>query len=61
MTPPPPRSTRTAGVVACLIGMLLMVSGRFVPAAPHVLIYVGVAVIVFGWGLFALSMFRVKS
>ncbi len=61
MTPPPSRATRSAGVVACLVGTLLMVSGRFVPSAPHILVYVGVSVIVFGWGLFVLSMFRAKS
>ncbi len=61
MTQPPSRALRTAGIVACLIGTLLMVSGRFAPAVPDFLVYIGVGIIVFGWGLFALSMFRVKS
>ena len=53
--------TRNAGFVACLIGVLVMLSGRYVQSAPPVFIYVGVSVIVFGWGLLALSVFRVKS
>ena len=61
MTPPPAKPTRNAGLVACLIGTLVMLAGRFAPGAPPVLVYVGVSVIVFGWGLLALSRFRVKS
>ena len=61
MTEAPRTSTRNAGLVACLIGVLVMASGRFVAGVPPVLIYVGVSIIVFGWGLLALSMFRVKS
>ena len=38
-----------------------MVAGRFMHGVPSVLVYVGVSIIVFGWGLLALSMFRVKS
>ena len=38
-----------------------MVGGRFMHGAPSILIYVGVSIIVFGWGLLALSMFRAKS
>ncbi len=53
--------TRNAGLVACLIGVLVMVAGRFMHGVPTVLVYVGVSIIVFGWGLLALSMFRVKS
>ncbi len=49
---------RNLGYVACLLGALAMISGRFMPGAPTWLIYVGVSVIVFGWGLFALSMYR---
>ncbi|MGI8839442.1 MAG: hypothetical protein ACR2F8_01435 [Caulobacteraceae bacterium] len=46
------RPIRTAGVVACLVGLLTMVSGRFVAGAPTWLTYVGVVVIFLGWGLF---------
>ena len=38
-----------------------MVAGRFMQGAPPILIYAGVSIIVFGWGLLALSLFRVKS
>ncbi len=61
MTPPPKAPTRNAGLVACLIGTLVMVAGRFMHGVPSVFAYVGVSIIVFGWGLLALSMFRVKS
>jgi|GEM_PF-6089645 len=50
------RSIRNAGLVACLIGLLTMVSGRFVVGAPVWLTYVGLAVILFGWGLFGWSV-----
>lgn len=49
---------RNAGFVACLLGALAMISGRFMPQAPHWLIYAGLSGIVFGWGLFGLSMYR---
>lgn len=51
-------STRNAGFVACLVGALVMISGRYMAGAPSWLVYVGVSAIVFGWGLFLLSMFR---
>ena len=57
----PRHPTRNGGFVACLLGVLVMVAGRFMPGAPAALIYVGISIIVFGWGLLALSMFRVKS
>jgi hypothetical protein len=50
--------TRNAGFVACLAGALAMISGRYMAGAPAWLVYVGVAGIVFGWGLFGLSMYR---
>jgi len=61
VTPARKAPTRNAGLVACLVGVLIMVAGRFMHGAPPVLIYIGVSVIVFGWGLLGLSMFRVKS
>jgi hypothetical protein len=51
-------ATRNAGFIACLAGALTMISGRYAAGAPSWLVYVGVSVIVFGWGLFVLSMFR---
>jgi len=47
-----------AGFVACLIGALAMISGRFMAGAPVWLVYVGLSGIVFGWGLFALAASR---
>jgi hypothetical protein len=49
---------RNAGFVACLVGALAMISGRFAAGAPVWLVYGGVSVIVFGWGLFGLSAWR---
>jgi hypothetical protein len=52
------RRTRNAGFVACLIGALLMIAGRYMPGAPEWLVSVGVAVIVLGWGLFGYALLR---
>jgi hypothetical protein len=58
--PPPVRRDplRNAGFVACLIGVLAMISGRYATGAPAWLVYLGVSVVVFGWGLFGLSAWR---
>ncbi|MEO8812174.1 MAG: hypothetical protein ABI376_04585 [Caulobacteraceae bacterium] len=48
---------RNAGFVACLVGVLTMLTGRFVGGAPAVLAYVGVSIVAVGWGLFALALF----
>jgi uncharacterized membrane protein len=61
MTAPPPvrrDPLRNAGFVACLIGVLAMISGRYATGAPVWLVYVGVSGIVFGWGLFGLAAWR---
>ncbi len=47
---------RDGGLLACLIGSLIMVSGRFVTGVPQWLSYVGVGTIVLGWGLFAFAL-----
>ena len=52
------RGTRNAGFVACLVGVLVMVAGRYAPAAPVWLVSVGLAAIVFGWGLFGYALYR---
>ena len=54
-------ATRSAGYVACLIGTLAMIAGRFMAGAPAWLVYVGLAGIVFGWGLLGLSMVRAAA
>ena len=56
-----PSATRNAGYVACLIGTLVMIAGRFMAGAPVWLVYVGLAGIVFGWGLLGLSMVRAAA
>ena len=55
------RALRNAGYVACLIGTLVMITGRFMAGAPVWLVYIGLAGIVFGWGLLGLSMMRAAS
>ena len=52
------RRTRNAGFVACLLGALVMIVGRFAPGAPIWLVSVGVSIIVFGWGLFAFALIK---
>jgi hypothetical protein len=52
---------RNTGYVACLVGVLVMILGRFRPGAPSWLVYVGLAVIVFGWGFLVLSMVRAAA
>jgi len=52
------RGTRNAGFLACLVGALVMIAGRFAHGAPVWLMSVGVSVIVFGWGLFAFALIK---
>jgi hypothetical protein len=52
------KAIRNAGFVACLVGVLVMLGGRFAHGAPAWLVSVGVGLIVLGWGLFAWSMVR---
>ena len=52
------RGTRNAGYVCCLLGVMVMLSGRFMAGAPTWLVSVGLGVVVFGWGLLAYSLFK---
>jgi hypothetical protein len=52
---------RNTGYVACLVGTLVMLLGRFRAGAPSWLVYVGLAVIVVGWGFLVLSMLRAAA
>jgi hypothetical protein len=52
------RTLNNAGLVACLLGAMLMIWGRFATGAPAAAIWVGVGVIAFGWSLFAIAVFR---
>ena len=50
------RTLKNTGFVVCLVGALAMIAGRYMPGAPRWLTYVGVSVIVFGWGVFAYAL-----
>jgi ABC-type Fe3+-siderophore transport system permease subunit len=52
-----PRLLRTIGVIACLMGALIMVAARFGGRLPPAGVWVGLGVIFFGWALFALASF----
>jgi len=40
------------------LGVMVMLSGRFMAGAPTWLVSVGLGVVVFGWGLLAYSLFK---
>jgi hypothetical protein len=50
------RTLKNTGFVLCLVGALAMIAGRYMPGAPRWLMYIGVSVIVFGWGVFAYAL-----
>lgn len=50
------RILKNIGFVVCLVGALAMIAGRYMPGAPRWLTYIGVSVIVFGWGVFAYAL-----
>jgi hypothetical protein len=52
------KSLRNAGFVACLVGALVMIAGRFMAGVPAWAIWVGLAVIAIGWALFIVSSLR---
>ncbi len=52
------RREQTAGLVICLLGVLVLVAGRFRAGAPHWLVWVGAGVIGVGWVLFTYVIFR---
>ena len=52
------RRTRNAGLVACLLGVLIMIAGRYMAGAPVWLVNVGVGVVVLGWGLIAFALWK---
>lgn len=51
-----PPAWRNAGFLCCLTGVLVMVAGRYVPAAPAALKWIGLAVILAGWACFAYAL-----
>ena len=50
-----PRLLRTIGLIACLVGSLIMIAARFGGRLPVAGVWVGLGVILLGWALFALS------
>jgi hypothetical protein len=52
------RGTRNLGLVACLVGVLVMIAGRYMPGAPAWLVSLGVGVVVLGWGLIAFALWK---
>ena len=52
------RRLHNAGLVACLVGCLLMIGGRFSAGAPPALVYAGLAVVAAGWGCFGYAIWR---
>src|SRR5258707_2272738 len=52
------RRRRNAGLVACLLGVLIMIAGRYMAGAPVWLVNVGVGVVVLGWGLIAFALWK---
>jgi hypothetical protein len=52
------RGVRNLGYVFCLVGVMTMISGRFMAGAPAWLTSLGVGIVVFGWGLLAFALTR---
>jgi hypothetical protein len=51
------RWTQNAAYIACLVGVLVMLTGRYGANAPHWLIFLGLGIIIIGWGLLATAIF----
>jgi hypothetical protein len=52
------RGTRNLGYVCCLLGVLALITGRFMSIAPAWLMSLGLGVVIFGWGLLAYAVAR---
>jgi hypothetical protein len=52
------RRERTAGFVACLLGVLALVWARYSPGAPAWALWVSLAVVAGGWLLFVYVIWR---
>jgi hypothetical protein len=50
------RRENVLGMICCLLGVLIMLAGRFMAGAPGWLAALGVAIVVLGWGLLALAV-----
>jgi len=52
------RPARFAGLVACLVGVLVLVIGRFRLGSPVWMLWGGSATVALGWGLFVYAIGR---
>jgi hypothetical protein len=52
------RAARTAGFIACLVGVLILVVGRFRLGGAIWLLWTGIVVVGFGWSCFVYALFR---
>jgi hypothetical protein len=52
------RSARLAGFIACLVGVLILVIGRFRLGGAIWLLWTGVVVVGFGWSCFVYALVR---
>jgi hypothetical protein len=52
------RAARMAGLVACLIGVVILVIGRYRMGGPTWMLWSGSAVIALGWALFVYALGR---
>jgi hypothetical protein len=50
------RPQRTAGFVACLVGVMLLVLARFRFGGQPVMLWGGAAIVAVGWGLFVYAI-----
>jgi len=51
------KSKRQWGMIACLVGVIVMFAARMRPDIPDELIWVGIAIIATGWALLAFVVF----
>jgi protein-S-isoprenylcysteine O-methyltransferase Ste14 len=52
------RPARFAGFIACLLGVLVLVLGRFRLGGPPWMLWTGVAIVGLGWALFIYAVVR---
>ena len=52
------RTLRTIGFLACLVGVMILVIGRFRLGAPPWMLWTGAAVVALGWGLFVYALVK---
>jgi hypothetical protein len=52
------RAARYGGMVACLIGVMILIVARFKLGAPLWMLWTGGLIVAAGWGLFVYSLLR---